>query len=219
MTPLIITARLVNGFVASDPWSPSIDGILAYAHVRRTIGHDEMVLQAGRRQDLKPVEGLPLKVVTHGDMWWYAASSPRYDANERDRKYFHKRFRDMHAAALLPDIKKVQVNAGPFKECRNYDTRIVTKGVWWVAIGDADAVASLLAGITHIGRGTARGMGEVREWAVTEGLPGNEVDALYDRPLPAGYAAELGLVGQTMPWGLVPPGRVSVVECVMPERA
>lgn len=218
MQPIIIKARLLNGFVASDPWSPAIDGILAYEHVRLTLGPDALVEQANRRADIALVTGLPFQVVTHGKTWWYACSSPQYKAIAKQRLAVHRRFDDHEADRLDPAVKSVKTDAGPYKAARFFDTRILTRHVIWHAIGDIDGVMRLLSNVTAIGKARQRGNGNVVDWEVTEGAAGTENTALYDRPLPVGYAETLGLVGETMPWGVTPPARASVTECVMPER-
>jgi CRISPR type IV-associated protein Csf3 len=216
MTPLKITARLVNGFVAADPWSPSIDGILACAVMRERLG-DDYTYQAAQPSKMVPVEGLPLERVEYNDMWWYAASSPIYDVAIKEQPHFHRRFDDRYAIDLLPQIKKVGTSAGSFKNCRLRETRLVAPTIVWHAIGDEREVRRLLATIPAVGAARGRGRGEVAGWLVSP--DGDERLARVSRPLPVAYANAQGVSGLVMLAGIRPPARLpcNMMECVMPE--
>lgn len=86
----------------------------------------------------------------------------------------------------------------------------------WHAVGDAAEIERLLRGVAQVGAHRGAGFGEVAEWLVEDGGEASERAARLRRPLPVGYARRLGLPGPVLPWGLVPPGRVDRVECVMP---
>lgn len=218
MKPLIVKARLRNGIARKDPWSPSIDGILAAAFMRERLGYEQYVVSGASVSHLDPVVGLPLETVTHGDTWWYAASSPEIlHPSGKERRYFHRRFDDQHEKYLAGQPKKIMTAAGPYKNTRLWRTRTICRGIQWHVIGDTAEITRLLRSILQIGGGRAAGYGEVAEWIVEHG--GAPERARYHRPLPASFAADEGIAGPVMPWGLVPPGRVSPVDCVMPEIA
>lgn len=217
MVPLIVTARTPAGFAASDDWSPTLDGILAYWTMRERLGEERFALDASEQAALAPVEGLPLAVERWGDLWWYACSAPSCEPLARHRKFYHRRFDDAAADGRLdPAVRKVNDAAGPYKAARLHETIRVAPSLSWHVVGDAAEIRRLLSRCTHIGRGTSRGQGLVAEWIVAEG--GDEQVARLRRPLPAGYAREHGIDGPTMPWAIRPPAKAlgNIVECVMP---
>lgn len=218
MRPLKITARLVNGFVASDPWSPSIDGIIAAAVMRERLGED-YVYSGARPSQMQPVEGLPLARVEHGDLWWYAASFPIYEVVAREHFNFHRRFDDRYAVDMLPHVKKVGISAGSYKNCRLRETRMITREIVWHVIGDAAEIRRLLGSISAVGGSRGRGRGEVAEWSVTD--EGDARAARLYRPLPRSYAEAHGVTGPLMPAGIRPPSWLpcNILECVMPEAS
>jgi hypothetical protein len=73
MRALKVTAYTPDGFCTTDPWSPTLDGILAHC-LKRKYGRK-------RLDPERPIAGLPLELVQWGSLWWYVASSPRYSAN------------------------------------------------------------------------------------------------------------------------------------------
>lgn len=216
MTPLRIRAGLVRGFAAKDPWSPAIDGIIAAVVMRDRIGSEEFVLRGSRNSTLEHVTGLPIEIVRDGDRWWYASSSPLIvDIAGRERRYFHRRFDDQHERHLVDVVKRVMTAAGPYKSTRLFDTRVIASAVEWHVIGDQTEIERILRRVSQIGGRRGIGYGEVSEWSVT--ADGDASIARHHRPLPVTYAEAHGIDGQRMPWGLVPPGRLDPVDCVMPE--
>lgn len=214
MTPLRIRARTPAGFSQRDPWSPSLDGILAAALMRTRLGDDYFT---SREADMRLVDDLPLQIERDGERWWYCVSSPQtLGAVAQNRRYYHRRFDDQHEGYLVQDVKKVLTSAGPYKSTRLYETLIVCKGLQWHAIGDAAEVRRLLASIVQIGGGRARGQGVVTEWIVDE--EGDEEAARLNRPLPVDYALAHGRDGRRMRWGIAPPARIAAAlcDCVMP---
>lgn len=212
-----ITAHLQNGFASSDPWSPSIDGIIAYWWMREKLGDEEFSLNAsGAISDaLKPVDDLPIKINRHGDHWWYCASSPIYTIAAEHKRFFHRRFDDYHALRYWDQGNKsgkVLTAAGPYKNYRRPWMQHVTKRVTWHLVGDRDALAPFVERCTHIGAKTGAGLGTVMRW---EWRPGCANIAETYRPLPVEVAGDEGLV---MHWGLFPPSRVWRVPCLMPDR-
>lgn len=218
MTPIAITAHLYSGFVASDPWSPAIDGILAYWHIREQLSEAEFSLRSGRNDLMEPVADLPLEIVRHENLWWYASSSPIYTQQAEVRRYLHRRFDQAHAEKYLPDgQRKVQVQAGPYKNARMAAMHHITDRVTWHVIGDLSAIERLLKRCSHVGAKVGAGFGRVRRWSYAEGDP--EI-ARHWRPLPVAYALEQQLDGDVMDWGIRPPVRLAcnTVSCVMPQK-
>ena len=211
---LRIRARLRNGYVSRDPWTPTIDGILAAVVMRRRLG-DDYAVSAAQPSKLGPVTGLPLEVVRHGDLWWYAASSPRpISEAARERRHFHRRFDDQHERYLADGIKRVMTSAGPYKATRLHDTRVICRGIEWHVVGDMAQIRALLDDVDQVGGKRDIGYGEVVEWLIDDA--GVADIARCHRPLPVAYAQEHGCTGIAMPWGIVPPLRIQQVDCIMP---
>jgi len=214
LKPLKITAELYNGFVASDDWSPNLDGILAYWYLRQS-DPDNFLTAQGRSDLMTPVDGLPLEKIGLGDLWWWACSSPIYVLHQQHRAYFHRRFDD-HNERFLPDgTKTVLTAAGPYKCYRKSVLMRVTQSVSWHCVGDEDAIRALLDHCHHVGGKSSQGYGRVKGWTIG---PGDESLALFHRPLPLDYARGRGITGPIMRWGIRPPARLPAnqADCVMP---
>ncbi|KWT70746.1 hypothetical protein APY04_0807 [Hyphomicrobium sulfonivorans] len=219
MEPLIIRAELRHGYVSSDPWSPSIDGILAYVVMRERLGEEAFVTTAPKTSDLRPVEGLPLEEIRDGDVWWYACSSPAAVGKAAVRQvFFHRRFDDQAERFLPEKTGRVLTAAGPYKSSRLADMHTVCRALEWRAVGDRQDVERLLRSVTSVGGARGRGYGSVVAWDVQVGGDDDARQARLCRPLPAGYAAKMGVDGDVMPWHVVPPARApgARMECVMP---
>lgn len=218
METLIVTARLRNGFAASDPWSPSIDGILAYWMLREQLGEAAFTAGAADPGSLHPVEGLPLERIEHQGLWWYACSSPIYDEVAQSLRYYHRRF-DARAAERYADVgRRVDVKSGPYKSSRLSQVVHTCAAVQWHVMGDADRIRHLLRRCAAIGAKINTGFGAVAEWTVS---PGGEAEiARRRRPLPADYASQHGIEGPVMRWAIRPPSRLrgNQTECVMPDE-
>lgn len=216
MTPIAITARLVNGYVSADQWSPAIDGILGYWLMRERLGADEFSLTQGCDYQMQPVEGLPLQRIDYVDWWWYACSAPISSPMANIRKHIYRRFDQAKAERYLPPgVRKVQTSAGAYKNARISLMHHITDRVTWHVIGDQPEIERLLAHCTAIGGKVAAGFGRVKAWEYAEGDP--DIATLF-RPLPVDYAAEHGVDGPVMQWGIRPPSRLAAnqAECVMP---
>ena len=211
MEAIRITAYLYSGFVSSDPWSPSIDGILAYWAMRERLGPEDFALRSSQPHLMQPVEGLPMEVRRHGDAWWYVCSSPIVTACARARRYAHRRFDDAHERHLELGAKsgKVLTAAGPFKNVRNSFLITVADRIEWHVVGDRLEIERLLHRCGHVGAKVGSGFGRVRQWAFDAG---EEQVAHTRRPLPINLAP----TRPAMTWGLVPPVRLTKIMCGMP---
>lgn len=214
MKPLKITAELYNGFAASDDWSPTLDGILAYWQLRLA-DPDEFLARQGRDDLMTPIDDLPLEKIGAADQWWWACSSPLYVLAQQHRTYYHRRFDDQHERFLPEGIKAVLTTAGPYKAYRKSLLFRVTREVSWHGVGDAERIRALLDHCHHIGSKPSQGYGRVKAWRIDDG---DEAQALFQRPLPVDYARGRGIDGPVMRWGLRPPARLlaNQCECVMP---
>lgn len=215
MRPLKVTANLCNGFVAMDNWSPMLDGILAYWKLRRE-DPDGFLTRQARSDLMVPVEGLPLKRIEQGDLWWWACSFPIYRLHQQHKTYFHRRFDDQYERFMPDGTKTVLTSAGPYKAYRKSLLFRVTQAVEWHCVGDEVTIRDLLRHCHHIGAKPSQGYGRVREWKID---PGDEKIALFCRPLPKAYAEKHRIDGPLMRWGIRPPGRIEANQtlCVMPD--
>jgi len=212
---LRIVAHLANGFAASDPWSPSIDAILGYWMLRDRMGDEEFSASQAVDSGMAPVEGIPLAMDSHDDLWWYLCSSPIYDQQAEFLRYFHRRFDVQQAERYMEEKKgRVQVTAGPFKNFRLSSVVHACRTVTWHAEGDRAGVALLLRRCHAIGSKIGSGNGRVLRWDVTE--DGEAELARLHRPIPEDVAVVRE--GVRMMWGFRPPGRLRENQsvCVMP---
>lgn len=219
MQPLVITAHLMSGFASSDPWSPAIDGVLAYRHMMDMLGPDEFAINCARRDLQQPVTGLPLAVETWGDWWWYQCSAPIYKTHAVHIHHLHRRFDAAQAEQWWGSgtkSGKVLVAAGPYKNARKPLMQHITPMVQWAAVGERTEIERLPSRVTHVGARVGSGFGRVRRWDVTD--CDNPDLARWHRPLPTDHEMAAQLDGPRMYWGVRPPGRhpENITECAMP---
>lgn len=214
MEPLVVTAKLATAYTANDPWSPSLDGLLAYWQLREQLGEEEFALGMTGHRPVVEAQ-LPLGREGYGDWWWWQCSTPLVETVAEFMRYTHRRFDD-YAAVDRVTTRRVETASGPYKEYRIGQTMRVTDAIRWHCIGDAVEIRRLLRLCGTLGRGHTHGYGEVREWLVEDG--GDEQLARFHRPLPVEYAMRNGRSGTTLRWGIRPPGRVPEHQtiCVMP---
>ena len=220
MEPLIVTARLRNGFAASDPWSPSLDAILGYWLLRESMGEAAFIASAVDAAAQQAVVGLPLERIEYGEWWWYACSSPIYAEAAQTQRYYHRRFDALHAERhAVITRKRVETKAGPYKSVRLSEIIHTCPAVVWHVVGDGAEIQRLLHRCSAIGAKIAAGFGAVAQWTVEQ--DGDVSLANHYRPLAVDYATAHSVEGMEMWWGLRPPGRLSSNQtiCVMPNAA
>lgn len=216
-----MTAHLRHGYCANDPWSPALDGILAYWVLREQLSEEEFL--AGMVGATEPViadlSGVLARESDQEGHWWWVCSSPvPAEPVVRGPVWFHRRFDAGEAAQRVdPAVRRVLTTGGAYKNYRQRRLLTVTAALIWHCVGDATEIARLLARCTHVGHGIARGWGEVARWEITpEGA--DERLAREHRPLPVGWATAHGIGGMVLEWGIIPPGRWPAHRtlCVMP---
>lgn len=213
---LLVTAHLCSGFAAKFPWSPSLDGILAYVERMRALGPEEFAVTQADLSQQAPNTALPLAMEHHGDDWWYQCSSPIYTAFSTETRHLHRRFNAAEAERYWDASRKIETTKGPFKNARFQIQHRVTDRVCWHAEGDRATVADMLRDVRHIGANISAGFGRVRRWDITEA--GDRDLARFHRPLPRAYADAHGVTGIVMRWGYRPPIRhpENLADCVIP---
>ena len=212
-TTMRVTAHLVNGYVAADDWTPALDGILAWAMLRRDCPE---VLDVGVI-DGPPIEPeLPVERLGSGDDWYYACSSPVPALDHKHVIHYHKRFDDQYAEHLdAGKRRKVNASSGRYKSYRLMGILRVTSSVSWYLIGDPGGVRELLELVQAIGEKRAHGYGVVQRWVVDE-VPTTEGSVLSSfvkwwmaackfRPLPVDSPEAASAGALVMTWGIRPP--------------
>lgn len=225
--PLRVTAILANGFVAADPWSPSIDAILAYAALKVRFG--PALLNMDPHRDGVICEPLPLvrlglstwSTGVDGDDWYYACSSPIH-AGAEHVSHFHRRFDDQHERYLDAGKRRlINTKSGRYKSYRLTAVKRLASSVSWFVLGNGDAIRNLLSQIDAIGKKRAHGDGLVLEWQVQ---PSTDEDAeawaelaTLCRPVPCSHTSPQP-DDLRMYWGIRPPMWLVAHRrlCVMP---
>lgn len=218
MEPLLVTAYLATAYSVSDPWSPALDGILAYWALREQLGEEEFALgMTGHRPLVEP--DLPLGREEHDGLWWWQCSAPLVELVTTATRHVHRRFDDQHAYERVPEsVRTVLTAGGPYKVYRTPHTLRVAPALTWHCLGEADPIRRLLTRCDNVGYGHSKGYGQVSRWEVTSG--GDPDLARFQRPLPHSFAHAHGIAGAVMRWGIRPPGRAPEhqVLCVMPDE-
>lgn len=213
--PLIVTAHLTHGFVASDPWSPALDAILAYWALLDLLGEEAFALNTPGTPGFVEAD-LPLGRETWDGLWWWQCSAPLYQADATvDVQHAHRRF-DAQAAETRTTAGRVEVRGGPYKTLRNQITTRLVPSVAWHCLGEGTEIERLLTHCLAIGGQRGSGYGDVARWTVEPG--GSPELARFQRPLPAAFAAAHGIAGQRRRYGIRPPGWAPQyqTDCVLP---
>ncbi len=202
--PLIVTAETPAGYVASDPWSPALDSILAYAVLREQLGWETFALGSTGCGALVEA-ALPLGREEHAGLWWWQCSMPLAETVLSHRVYQHRRADFLtFPERLAPGMRRIETKAGPFKQYRIPHTVRLAPRVQWHVIGDRADIERLLRRIPAIGARRGSGLGAVTRWTVAPG--GDAATARLLRPLPEAFAREHGRDGLRIWWGIRPPG-------------
>jgi hypothetical protein len=211
MTNLTVTAHTPAGFCTGDPWSPTLDGILAWAFTKEKLGSD-----FGTNLELGPVLGLPLAVDVVGlGYWWYYCGLPEFELVDQHEKFVHRRFDAADGERFIDGTRKIQTAMGKHKNMRKPRIVNVTPKVTWKTKGHRDEILRLLEHIPAIGSGWSRGYGRVSHWTVEEGFDGE-----IRRPIPAEIAALAGIDGVRQVMALVPPTHLAANKtlCVITDQ-
>jgi CRISPR type IV-associated protein Csf3 len=219
MESLLITAKLERGFSANDPWSPAIDGILAYYHLRETMGVEAFNLSLSLNEQTV-VNDLPLEKVTYDDKWWWACSSPDYDLKQEIIRTFYKKF-NIDTSLLIKDrVKNIELTKNKFKNYSLSFKEIITKEIHWQVVGDKEEIIRLLSMCYQVGAQRGKGMGVIESWSVTESEDAKEdaKKAMFNRPIPLEAAEHHNISGLKAWRGYKPSVRVAENQglCICP---
>lgn len=174
MEPLTVTAALQSGVVHSNPWGIALDGLLAAelhatakAELEDAGGVHVPVLE---RDDVADLD-LPLARCGHGADWHWAATCgwpERADSDDLEVRAWYSFPDHQLIERFVADLPRhVDDDRGRWRRYAMPQLITSTPTLTWRAVGDVEAVRSLLSGIAAIGKSRSRGEGAVTAWSVT----------------------------------------------------
>lgn len=215
MKPLLVTAHLDRGFSSSDKWSPALDGILAYHHLKNKMGDEAFNLSLSMMEQTT-VEDLPVQKEIFGDDWWYQCSCPIFDSSHNITREFYKKFNIDASMLIKQKAKSIELTKGQFKNYSLSFKEIITDKVQWHVVGDEEKIRKLLGKCTQIGANRGKGMGVVTRWDIE--CDGDKAQARFNRALPVGFAENNKKVGIKIWRGYRPSVRIDENQgiCILP---
>jgi len=208
MQPLVITAILFDGRVATTDDFLPLDSILAAEWLRIKLGDDfynppppgqsEGWIEA----DLSNV----LEKRGKGARWYWACSFNSVKHISEYMTYWNRRFDD--GLEKYIDFKgrrgKVDAGSGRYKAYRMPLAIRLYPELKWYAVGDKKIVEQLLSGVNGIGKKQSQGFGLIKAWQAEECAedyseygPGGLMRAVYD--------LKDGIKGIRRAYGVRPP--------------
>lgn len=202
-----VTARLRSSVVWTAQFPAPLDGILAAAARRRTLGANYGVVD-DRHTDTLPLASTCRERTQHGRFadkrWSWAASCAWWEPDTATEEVLHlhrRAWNPIHAerVGITPEATPANTDIGRWKPWRVPMVATVALDVHWWCLGDPDGIEDLLGDITHLGKKKAHGRGEVHAWTVEDlGDPTWDrvmwfPDGRISRPLDVRNATALGL--------------------------
>lgn len=140
-----------------------IDALLAYAAVQER--GPERALDTSMIDDIE----IPVAREPHGR--FHLCSTSQFEVEASELQYTNRRPPVEQYQTLgvgNAKLRRVQINLGANKAYRipRHVEYLVDDTITWFAVGDGDAIRSLLTGITHLGKRRGVGLGKVLEWRV-----------------------------------------------------
>lgn len=175
-TPLLVRAHLAGGLAQAAPWGIALDGLLAseiwadHKAERRNAGE----LTPGLLEMTTPDDlALPLARCTSPDgLWHWAATCAQPEGRPDlppDVQTWTGRTDSRALEQLTSALPAVMSDRQGRYRARHMPLLVTAcSSVLWRAVGDADAVRTLLSGITAIGKKRSHGHGHVLAWEITE---------------------------------------------------
>jgi len=194
--PLEVRFELGAPVMLSYPWI-MFDALVAHAVLEQHFPDVLTSLDSRVVVDLSEMP-LPLEKYTFGSNdFIYHASCSRFDVKGTATANIRKRICESDTSRI-ENLKKVDIVRGPLKA---YDMRMITitaPTCTFYCKGDKDALASLLAGVTGLGKKRAAGFGRVMN--VTVAMMDADTSIVHptfgvNRPVPVPLAEQLGLPG------------------------
>lgn len=174
MKPLVVTARLLEGFATRSPIH--LDALLAAAYAMR----EGMLLPPASEAECRFIP-LPLERSACGRFWM--ASVGEYVTRSDELRHKNRRAPWVEYARLgSSKIRRVQIATGENKSYRvPYEFTIPDGGLirWW-CIGDQEQVRGLLHLVHYLGKFRGSGKGRVAQWKVDECEPWDGFPVMRD---------------------------------------
>lgn len=170
--PLRVIAHMATGVACATPWGIALDGLLAselraiQKQLLEGLGSDiTSAMDDANPPDLR----LPLARCTISPQWHWAATCgfPEDPSIRPDVHTWTGRIDARHADHTSHyQPATVDQQRGRYKAHRMPLLVTPTRRLTWFAIGDAEAIQTLLEGITAIGKKRSQGEGHVLAWEV-----------------------------------------------------
>lgn len=161
--PLVIHCHLATPVVMSLEIGLPLDGILNHAMGERIVRR-----KAREGFAVKAEDRLPLRVTGGKHRPFYAASWATFPQGfTQDRGFWAKRFD--FGPELLEHLQwagKINVKTGRYKAYKMPLSLVVAPELCFYALGDGEKIAGLLGEISHVGKKSSQGWGEVVRWKV-----------------------------------------------------
>jgi CRISPR type IV-associated protein Csf3 len=155
--------------IVTDETLP-IDAIVYFAAMREKYGWRDADKPGVKTGGNALRVGMPFKVHQAGSSkWFYAASFAQWsEPVAESTDYWNKRFDSAQSELVNFASKrgKVLIEQGRYKA---YHMPVFIRHaleVCWYVVADGDALARLLPFMTHVGKKTSQGWGEVLKWSI-----------------------------------------------------
>lgn len=192
--PLKVTARLLDGRIATTDLALPLDSILAYAWIAKNRPDLLETSKSGIGEIF--YAPLPLKRREAEGEWFWACSFACGEPVQEQTRHWHKRF-DSQLSEEYVDFQgrrgKVNIGSAQYKNYRMPITVFLIPELSWYLVGDLEEVKALLEDITAIGKKTSQGYGKIRKWVVEPWLE----DLSHLRAMPDPEGDDI--------WGIRPP--------------
>jgi CRISPR type IV-associated protein Csf3 len=218
--PLRVRAYLASGVAHAAPWGIALDGILAAemwadakAAARRAGGDHVRALDRPNPPDLE----LPLARCGQDQLWHWTATCgfPEQQTHRTDVRTWTGRADRRALEQLASSMPKVVSDRQGRYRARRMPLLVTPcPSVVWHAIGDVEAIRTLVSPIVSVGKKRSSGEGHVLRWEV-ERAPDLDMfaaghlhpDGTLGRPTPSGCLTDAGEVmdGGVGRAGLRPP--------------
>lgn len=157
-TPLKISMDILPPLYINSPWL-HFDSILTYLCIRDALDELFYYLPTEKIIDISKLK-IPLKKtedIYHSSVGIYSDNLRLY----RDKLY--KRFTDKQTYKLTKKQQKgkIPINRGHFKDFMINMPMLITDNITFYANGDKNEIKKLLSNITHLGKKTSIGSGQI----------------------------------------------------------
>lgn len=218
--PLQITAHLANGIAAYDAWSPQLESLVIGEIIQR---EQLAVPNASAEQVKETMTAIANKIPFETWEGLYKCSAPAYRYQGEETTKFRKRWEPNGQVNWGKRKPKFSTSEGGEK---SYDLPLflrLTSRIDWFAVGDGQAIESIVSEISGIGKKRSHGHGQIFQWSVSVIKEDWSIvrDNQLMKPIPTKLfkTLNLPLSNNILQWGFKPPAWLpeNKTLCVMPE--